>query len=144
MEELLLRAVQKFEPRFGWKFSTYATWLIRQSFTRALADTGTTVRVPVHVRGKAQRASFAEQEYIATHGEEPPISLLEKISGEGRWALAAAAAASRPTLSIDTPLEGKGDEAVTVSDLIQTPNGHAAPGGISLKLQLPSPLACRQ
>jgi RNA polymerase primary sigma factor len=65
----LMKAVEKFEYRRGYKFSTYATWWIRQAITRALADQSRTIRVPVHM-----------VETIAKPRPEPPVSLLRELS----------------------------------------------------------------
>lgn len=120
----LLHAVQKFEPRLGWKFGTYATWWIRQAITRALEDFRSPVRVPNHAFTAHYKISLAEQEYITTYGEEPPLSFLEEISGETLETIAAAAIAFRPQLSMDTPIRGEEGENAIVSDFIPTHDGH--------------------
>lgn len=122
----LLRAVQKFEPRLGWKFGTYATWWITQHIQRALEDFRSVVRIPNHAFTAHYKISLAEQEYIATYGEEPPMSLLEKISGESGKTIAALTLALRPSVSMDTQIGGGGEweDHATVSDLIPAPDGH--------------------
>mgnify|MGYP003094417182 CR=1 FL=1 len=67
----LMKAAEKFEPERGFKFSTYATWWIRQSITRAIADQGRTIRIPVHLVESINRVKKAAGELLRKNGREP-------------------------------------------------------------------------
>ncbi len=103
----LMRAVDRFEYQRGYKFSTYATWWIRQAVTRALADQSRTVRIPVHVCDAMTRIRRSVDRLAVQLGREPQLDELSKMLDLPEDKLSTLLDATKGTLSLETPI---GDE----------------------------------
>jgi RNA polymerase primary sigma factor len=100
----LMRAVDKFEHARGFKFSTYATWWIRQAITRAIADQSRTIRVPVHMIDSMSRVRTVTQRLVQQKGREPSVEETAEAAGMSIDEAGCIIQISRQPLSLDQPV----------------------------------------
>jgi RNA polymerase primary sigma factor len=121
----LIRATKKFDYRRGHKFSTYATWWIRQAITRAIADQGRTIRVPVHMGDQINRLLRATHQMTQELGREPTISeLAERLDIHSKKVEEMVETARRP-LSLEAPTDD--EEDATLGDFIRDDSASELP-----------------
>ena len=113
----LMKAVDKFEYRRGYKFSTYATWWVRQAVTRAVADYGNTIRIPVHMTESYNKIRRIKQKYLQEHGKQPSDNELAELSGVPLPKVQLLIQAMRGVESIDAPIGD--DEDATKLDFVR-------------------------
>ena len=105
----LMRAVDKYEYRRGYKFSTYATWWIRQAITRAIADQARTIRVPVHMIEAMTKLRAAARVLLQEIGREPSVEEMAEAAGVPLEEARRVMRISRQPVSLDKPI-GEGDD----------------------------------
>lgn len=112
----LMRAVDKYEYKRGYKFSTYATWWIRQAITRALADHARTIRLPVHMIDTMGKIRAIQRDYLQKHGQEPTDEQIGEAAGYTAAEVRRIMNLTRSPTSLDKPV---GDDDGSVMDMME-------------------------
>ncbi len=119
----LIRATKKFEYQRGHKFSTYATWWIRQAVSRAVADQGRTIRIPVHMGDQLNRMRRVEMQLLQEHGREPTIAEVAKRMNTTPAKVENLKEISHHPKSLEAPIDDEGDSAF--GDFVEDTNSPA-------------------
>ena len=107
-----MKAVEKFEYRRGYKFSTYSTWWIRQGVTRAIAEQGRTIRVPVHMIDNINRFYRVGSKFVQEYGREPTTEELALCTGVSIEKAKEIVQTAQFPLSLDLPIGGEEESSL--------------------------------